>query len=271
MFAPQLTDKEFGRIQKVMFDRVGVTIQANKKALVIGRLSKRLRHHNFPTYHQYLDFVESDGDYGEWQEMIDLLTTHETYFFREPKHFDFLQELAQGTRGRRGELRVWSAASSTGEEAYSAAMTLAGAMGHRPWEIFASDVSKRTVEVCRSGIYPQAHIAKVPKELVSSYFLKGVRSQVGKYMITRELRDRMNFEQINLSEPLPDVGHFDVIFLRNVLIYFDVEQKKQIVDKLLTRLKKGGYLLIGHSETLNGVSNKVVSLGPSIYQRKSDV
>jgi len=265
-----ISDAEFSRIQQVMFERVGVTIGSAKRALVVGRLSRRLRHFNLKSYTEYLKLVERQGSEGEWQVMMDLLTTHETYFFREPKHFEFLNRVIKERSSRRETFRVWSAACSSGEEAYSIAMTLADSAVSLDWQVFASDVSRRMVDESRQGVYPQSRVAKVSPSVLERHFLRGVRSQAGNYLVSADLRKRMEFHQMNLNENIDsEVGHFDFIFLRNVLIYFNAEQKKQIVKRLVAHLKYNGYLLVGHSETLNGVSDAVVATAPSIYQRRS--
>ena len=268
----KISDTEFSRIQKIMFEKVGVSIGPAKRALVVGRLARRLRHHNLQTFSEYLQLVERQGVEGEWQIMMDLLTTHETYFFREPKHFDFLRTHAQQHAAQREEFRVWSAACSSGEEAYSIAMTLENVMPGRDWQVLASDVSRRMVDESEQGIYPHGRVAKVPRELMEKYFLRGVRSQAGKYLVSKDLRRHMEFKQLNLNDPMSmDIGLFNMIFLRNVLIYFNPEQKKQIVNRLVSHLKPGGYLLVGHSETLNGVNAKVSPVAPSIYRREVQV
>jgi chemotaxis protein methyltransferase CheR len=210
----------------------------------------------------------ASGDYPEEvQIMVDLLTTNETYFFREPQHFQFLRDEIVGKRRGPGTFRVWSAASSSGEEAYSIAMTLAEAMD-TPWEIVGSDISTQVLERAVTGHYSLARTEGIPPGYMRKYCLKGVRSHAGSFLIAPELRQKIRFYQINLMHPVDaDIGEFDVILQRNVMIYFDPETKTRVVHNLLPRLKTGGHLIIGHSETLNGITERVVSVRPTIYRK----
>ena len=211
--------------------------------------------------------LTKDESRTELQVAVDLLTTNETYFFREPKHFDFLRDhiLPQHPAGK--PFRVWSAASSSGQEAYSIAMILAEGLGDKPWEITASDLSTRVLEKARGGHYPMEHAEDIPQQYLSRYCLKGVGAQDGTFLVERSLRNRVNFMQVNLNKALPKLGEFDLIFLRNVMIYFDIETKRQVVRRIMALLKPGGYLLIGHSESLNGVVDDLQSVMPSIYRK----
>jgi len=200
--------------------------------------------------------------------LVNILTTNETYFFREPKHFDYLRdEVLKPWRGRC--LRVWSAASSSGEEAYSIAMSLAENLGARDWDILGTDLSTTVLEKARQGVYPMGRLELLDPKLMEKYCLKGVRSQEGTFRITEKLRQRTRFKQLNLMKPMPSgIGTFDVIFLRNVLIYFDNETKQHVVERILSALKPGGHFLIGHSETLNGIADQLEMVKPSIYKKK---
>ncbi len=199
--------------------------------------------------------------------MVNILTTNETYFFREPKHFEFFQDnILKSWRG--SNFRVWSAASSTGEEAYTLAMLMAENMGVREWEVFASDISTHVLKKARSGVYTLDRLDNMDKRYLQKYCLKGVRSQQGYFRIDASLRKRVTFHQVNLMDKIPgEIGKFDVIFLRNVLIYFDNDTKKQVVERLLETLNPGGYFFVGHSESLHRVTNQVHSVKPSIYRK----
>ena len=200
--------------------------------------------------------------------MVDLLTTNETYFFREPTHFDFLRNEIVAKRNSATVFRVWSAASSSGEEAYSISMTLAEAIPSGLWEIVGSDISTRVLAAASTGHYPLARTEGIPPGYMRKYCLKGVRSHAGTFLIAPELRKKVRFYQINLMHPVEaDIGDFDVIFLRNVMIYFDPETKTRVVHNLLPRLKTGGYLIIGHSETLTGITDRVAGVRPTIYRK----
>jgi chemotaxis protein methyltransferase CheR len=267
MHVPTLSDQEFKQFQSMIYDIAGISMSPAKKPLVSGRLAKRVKHHGFGSYGDYFRELTKESSRAELQVAVDLLTTNETYFFREPKHFDFLRNhiLPQHPAGK--PYRVWSAASSSGQEAYSIAMTLAEGLGDKPWEITASDLSTRVLETGRSGHYPMEHAEDIPQQLLSRYCLKGVGAQNGTFLIERSLRSRVNFMQVNLNTALPKLGEFDLIFLRNVMIYFDIETKRQVVRRIMSLLKPGGYLLIGHSESLNGVVDDLQSVMPSIYRK----
>lgn len=267
MHLPTLSDKEFKQFQSMIYDIAGISMSAAKKPLVSGRLAKRVKQHGYGSYGDYFRALTKDESRDELQVAVDLLTTNETYFFREPRHFDYLRNhiLPQHAGGK--PFRVWSAASSSGQEPYSIAMTLADSLGDRAWEVMASDISMRMLEKARSAHYPMAQTKDIPKQYLSSYCLKGVGSQEGTFIVDRSLRSRVNFTQVNLNVKLPKMGEFDLIFLRNVMIYFDIETKRQVVRRILEQLKPGGYLLIGHSESLNGVVDDLKAVMPSVYRK----
>lgn len=264
----ELSDGEFRQFQELIFRTAGITLSDAKKPLVAGRLNKRLRHYQLSNYAAYFALVMSDS--REQQTAIDLLTTNETYFFREPKHFDFLRDQLNGELGHirsPAPLRIWCGACSSGEEPYTLAMILAETMGSRPWEILASDISTRILDQARKAVYPMDEAEGIARHLLHRYCLKGTGLHEGTFMVEPALRKRVKFQQINLNAPLVDVGLFDVIFLRNVMIYFNQETKRQVVQRLLAHLHPGGYFVISHSESLNGISEAVRPIRPSIYRK----
>jgi chemotaxis protein methyltransferase CheR len=264
----QISDTEFGQCQRFIFEAAGITLTDAKKALVSGRLAKRLNACQVSSYGDYFRLLMSGESPLELQTAVDLLTTNETYFFREPKHFQFLKkEIAGGTLHARPSLRVWSAASSTGEEAYSVAMLLEDCLPGRPWEVVGSDISARVLERGRAGHYSMERISHFPPAYLQRFCLKGHDTQEGTLLVQRALRNKVKFLQVNLNEPLPHLGMFEVIFLRNVLIYFSMETKRKVVARVLNLLKPDGYLLIGHSESLIEVTDAVELLAPAIYRR----
>ncbi|HEV7815576.1 MAG TPA: protein-glutamate O-methyltransferase CheR [Janthinobacterium sp.] len=269
MSAYNISDQEFAQFQRFIFDAAGITLSSAKKALVSGRLAKRLQQRQLDSYSAYFKLLSSGEAPGEMQIAVDLLTTNETYFFREPKHFELLRELALAARaaGRGSTFRVWSAASSSGEEAYSIAMVLADCLADQPWEIVASDISMRMLERARCGHYPVERTAHIPPAYLKRFCLKGIESQQGTLLVERALRNKVQFRQVNLNTTLPELGGFDVIFLRNVMIYFNGDTKRQVVARVLGQLKPGGHFLIGHSESLNDISDAVRVLSPSIYRK----
>ncbi len=262
-----ITDKEFAQFRQFLFEAAGISLSPGKKALVSGRLAKRLRFHGLPSYGDYYRLLSSGRAEDELQTAIDLLTTNETYFFREPKHFDFLRERISERVRSSALVRVWSAASASGEEGYTIAMVLAQTLGAKPWEVIGTDISSRMVARARTGHYPMERAQHIPHELLRRYCLKGSGRQAGTLLVSRELRERVRFLEANLNAPLPDLGLFDFVFLRNVMIYFEMETKRQVVRRMLPSIKPGGYLFIGHSETLNEVSDAVKPVKPAIYRK----
>ncbi len=272
MSLKDITDKEFSQFQRFIFDAAGICLSPAKKAMVGGRLAKRLKQFELDNYSDYFLLLTSGDAPGEIQVAVDLLTTNETYFFRESKHFDLLRQLA-GAAGtdtnasRNSMFRVWSAASSTGEEAYSIAMILADCVPHDRWEVIGSDISMRALQQARYGHYSLERARHIPPDYLRRFCLKGTDMHQGTILVDRSLRSRVQFTQINLNMKLPQLGSFDVIFLRNVMIYFSEDTKRQVVARVCSLLKPGGYFFIGHSETLNGISDAVQALAPSIYRK----
>ncbi|WP_267874707.1 CheR family methyltransferase [Methylomonas albis] len=262
-----MTPEEFERFRILIYNHAGIALTPEKKVMVASRLAKRLDYYQVHNYGEYYQLATSPDYPHEFQTLVNILTTNETYFFREPKHFDFFQQhILKPWRGE--QFRVWSAASSTGEEAYTLAMVLAENLGMRNWEIFGSDLSTRVLEIARQGVYPLDRLEQMDKHLLEKYCLKGVRSQEGFFRVDSQLRTRVKFDQINLMSILPpSLGKFEVIFLRNVLIYFDQDTKKQVVERLITALKPGGHFIISHSESLHRVTEQLQMIKPSIYRK----
>lgn len=273
--APVLSERDFANFQRFIHAAAGITLSAGKKALVSGRLVKRLKQCQISSYAQYYALLAGGTAPAEAQLAIDLLTTNETYFFRESRHFDLLREQALAAHQQCRQsyqqsqpFRVWSAASSSGEEAYSIAMVLADCLGESPWEVFGSDISLRVLKKAGAGHYAMDRARHVPPDYLKRFCLKGIDHQQGTLLVERSLRRRVQFMQVNLNEVLPRIGLFDVIFLRNVMIYFNGDTKRSVVNRVLAQLKPGGHFCIGHSETLNDISDAVQQVAPSIYQKR---
>lgn len=262
-----LSDAEFVRFQRFIFDAAGITLTHAKKAMVSGRLSKRLTALRLESFGDYLEVLLGGKARAEVQIAIDLLTTNETYFFREAKHFDLLARLAQSAERSTSTFRVWSAACSSGEEPYSIAMVLADHLGDRTWDVVGTDISTRVLRRAQTGHYPMERARHVPAEYLKRFCLKGFGPQEGTLLVERALRQRVTFSQVNLDTDLPRLGSFDVIFLRNVMIYFNAATKRTVVSRVLSLLKPGGYFVIGHSESLNDISSAVEQVAPSIYRK----
>lgn len=265
--AAPITDAEFAQYQRLIYQIAGISLADSKKVLLVGRLGKRLRALNMGSFGEYYKYVASGHDPEERQTMVDLLTTNETYFFREEAHFDFLRNTVIPQHPPGQSLDIWSAASSTGEEVYTLAMVLADEMGaNGNWSILGSDISTHVLATAQRGLYWLDRTRGLPQEYLKKYCLKGVRSQEGAFLIAPELRKHTRFMQINLNTPLPDIGKFHVVFLRNVMIYFDNDTKRKVVARVVEKLRPGGYLVVGHSESLNGINETVKPVKPTIYR-----
>ncbi len=268
--AVALSKAEFQWIAQFLYEHTGIALNDSKTALVMGRLDKRLRLHRHRSYSEYIGLLTSSAGLDEQKVAINLLTTNETYFFREPKHFDFLKERALPYFLSQSKVRAWSAASSSGEEAYSVAMLLAESRGMRDWEVLGSDISSYVLEKAKLGLYPLAAADKIPKPLLKKYCLKGCEEYENNLLIEPTLKSRVKFEAINLVQVLPDIGIFDLIFLRNVMIYFNRDTKQKLVRNVMQHLRPGGYFFISHSESLNGLGLSLPQVAPSIYQKPSE-
>ncbi len=270
----QISDAEFNRFKQLIFDVAGIYLPPTKKMLVAGRLNKRVRHYGLRTFDEYFRIVTDSARQDELQIMVDLLTTNETHFFREPDHFTYLEQRVLPAVPAGTVFRAWSAACSSGEEAYSIAMVCMEKLGDfRKWEVLGSDISTRMLTMARTGHYSMDTAKIMPKEYLAKYCLKGVRSQAGTFLVDKPLRNRVRFEQINLNQELRGVGQFDIIFLRNILIYFNTETKQKIVRRILSVLRPGGHCFIGHAESLMGLTDPgirdtVELMAPTIYRKR---
>jgi len=262
-----ITDREFGLLQRLIYQLAGINLSPSKKILLVGRLTRRLQHFGFGTFSEYYRLLASGIDADELQTFVDLLTTNETYFFREPKHFELLRDLIVPARRPNKAFRIWSGACSSGEEPYSMAMVLAEHLPNTPWEVFASDISQTVLARARTGVYPLERAHGIPPAYLRKYCMKGVRSQDGNLLVTPELRERVRFAQVNLTAPITEVGEFDAIFLRNVMIYFDTDIKRKVVENMLPCLRPAGHFVVGHSESLNGITDLLKPLRPTVYQK----
>ncbi|MCG3728430.1 CheR family methyltransferase [Vibrio cincinnatiensis] len=269
-YLPQnLSDQTFVRYQRWLYEKAGIYLNDGKKSLVMGRLGSRIQHLRLSDWDAYFDFfsssAESSAKKAEQQMVIDLLTTNETYFFREEAHFSFIQHEIIPKYAKR-PLRCWSAASSSGEEAYSLAMLLME-HGLQPWQILATDISSRVLEMARHGVYPLSRSTNIPHHYLQKYCLKGIGERANVFKVSRALREKVSFQSVNLQDNLARFGHFDLILLRNVMIYFDIHSKQRVIENIQRQLNVGGYLFIGHAETLQSVRSSLKLISPSIYQK----
>jgi chemotaxis protein methyltransferase CheR len=245
------SDKEFQRIADLMYAAVGLSYNASKKSLIHSRLSPRILKIGLGGFADYIALLEDESEAAEFQMAVDLLTTNETYFFREPKHYDLLQQELPNFADKTA-LSVWSAASSFGDEAYSTAMLLndmqiSGRIGPG-WSILATDISHRVLLSAKEAVFPQDRLRAVTPERLRRYCLRGDGESAGQVLMQDKIRDRVQFGQLNLCKPFSGLGPFDVIFLRNVLIYFDPATKIDVVDRVLALLKPGGLFFLGTAE-----------------------
>lgn len=262
-----ISDQEFGLFQRLFYDLIGLQLSPVKKPLLCGRLAKRLAALGMDSYRAYYNLLVSKAGEEERETAIDLITTHETYFFREPKHFDLLQNKVIPSLHASSELRVWSAASSTGEEAYTLAMVLDSFRSPKPWSITATDISRQVLVKARRGLYPMSRGERIPTHYLKRYCLEGTGRYAGYFLVESQLRDRVDFRPGNLTQVDTSLGVFDVILLRNVLIYFDQPTKLLVLHNVLSRLKPGGWLMVGHSESLHDTQLPLEMLTPSVYRK----
>ena len=263
----QISDITFRNFQELVRKESGINLPDIKKNLVTSRLAKRLRHYNTESYDVYYKHVMQDP--MELQMMIDLITTNETSFFREPHHFEFLKTSIL-PHVKEGKFRAWSAAASIGAEAYTLAMILDEALlpRHIVWEVVGTDINTEVIVKAKNSLYPMEHAKSIDHKYLKKYCLEGINKFEGFFLIDDHLKSNCTFLNANLMNPLlSQLGQFDVIFLRNMLIYFDQANKKIIVENVIKLLKKGGYLFIGHSETLNTLTDHVRLIRPTIYRK----
>lgn len=265
---PHLTisDGEFSLFRRLIYELCGINLTPVKKALVQNRLARRLHHYDLPSFGDYYTLVTKAGNREEIQIMIDLITTNETHFFREPDHYRHLGREILKAHDRKLNFRIWCGAASSGEEPYSLGMVLDDHLGDGPWEIIASDISTRMLDSAARGIYPLEKSVEIPRYYLQKYCLRGKGKQEGTFTIDERIYRRIKFMQVNLIEALPPLGEFDCIFIRNVFIYFARETQLQIVRKILPHLRKSGHLFLGHSESTDSRDlNRVI---PAVYQKK---
>jgi chemotaxis protein methyltransferase CheR len=264
-----LTDRTFQAFAELIHSSVGIAFTPNKKALVASRLANRMAKLGLEGYEDYLALISSGANELEFQVALDLLTTNETYFFREPAHYALLERELVGRK--RGPLALWSAASSYGDEAYSTAMLLAdlqhrGSIGPE-WSILGTDISDRVLRSASEAIYPEDRLREVSPERLRRYCLRGDGEQGGLVQMSAELRERVRFGWLNLCRPIEDIGPFDVVFLRNVLIYFDGPTKVEVVDRVLTQLRPGGVLFLGTAEGRVACKTPLTVLAPGAFRK----
>ena len=267
-----MSDKEFTYISSRVYEYAKINLTEKKRSLIVYRLSKRIRFlglNGFSDYIKYLEEKDNSGD--EFQTMVDSLSTNYSLFFREHHHFEYMADQILPDFINK-ELNIWSAASSTGQEIYSVLMTIREFQQKTGkkirYKLFASDISRKALISASRGIFNTRDIGNVNKQILKKYFLKGSGNQAETVKIKKDLIKDINFFKLNLTDKKYKLPLMDIIFLRNAIIYFDKETKIELIDRLYSYLKPGGYLIIGHSESLSGISDKFSLIGKTIYRRK---
>ena len=272
----QISDAQYKKLAQLVYRLCGINLGDSKKELLKARLQKRLRTIRCPSVSDYIHRLENDPDGAELIGFLDCMTTNKTDFFREPQHFEFLTEqvLSKLSAFKDGglPLRVWSAASSSGEEPYTLAMVLLE--NRAAWErkgvnLLASDLSTKVLDQARRGVYAGDRVEGIPRQLLTRYFQRGRNRWQGYVRVRKELRDMVSYSRINLMEPFHFDKPFHVIFCRNVMIYFDRPTQEHLVDKFHDVLLPGGYLMVGHSESLTGIKHRLKFVRPAVYRRET--
>ena len=268
-----LTDREMDLIVRLVYERSGIALHRGKRALIVARLHKMLKAGGFRSFADYVHHVETDPTGHELSVLLDAITTNHTSFFREDEHFHYLtgRVLPPLVAGRR-PVRVWCAACSTGQEPVSLAVTLMQALPeshHGRVRLLASDISTRALKTASAGVYPMKVMGGVPPSLLKSYFERGLGADEGKVRVRAQVRRAIEYRRVNLIEIENLNETFDVVFCRNVMIYFDKAVQQRVVSMIERHLAPGGYLFIAHSESLNGLSHELKWMAPAVYQRRA--
>lgn len=266
-----LSDREMDRIVRLVYERCGITLHDGKRALIVARLHKLLKAGGFRSFSDYVRHVETDRTGHELSILIDAISTNHTSFFREDEHFRYLAETAAAhlvTADR--PVRVWCAACSTGQEPVSLAITLMDilpAAQHGRLRLLASDISTRALKTATAGVYPLRVVEGVPQPVLKNHFERGLGTDAGKVRVRAHVRRAIEYRRLNLIEIDSLNETFDVVFCRNVMIYFDKTVQQRVVSMIERHLAPGGYLFIAHSESLNGLTHELEWMAPAVYRR----
>ena len=265
-----LKPREFEQIRRLAHEKFGLDLRHGKEELVAARLGKLIRTGGFGSFDEYYRYVVVDASGEALTGMIDALATNFTSFLREPKHFEFLAAAVLPGWMDRGEIRVWSAACSTGEEPYTLALTLLDTLSgasHGAIRVLATDISTRALDAARKGVYPKERFLDFPQAWLPKYLLKGEGHSTGFYRVKPEVRRLIEFRRLNLIEPFFHPQPFAAIFCRNVMIYFDTLTQTDLVERLAACLEPGGYLFVGHAESLAGARSNLEYVRPAVYRK----
>lgn len=266
----QLTPAQFAHVRRLAYDSFGLDLKPGKESLVIARLAKRIRALSLPDIGAYLRHLEREDGGEELCRLIDSLTTNFTSFLRERAHFDWMRDQVLPAFSRRQEISIWSAGCSTGEEPYTILFHLHETLGEPlplRLRLLATDISTRALDAARAAVYPERRLDELPPEWARRFFQRGVGAQDGYIRVKPQYRSMAVFGRRNLMEPFDEVGLFDVIFCRNVMIYFDRATQEALVRRFARQLHPGGWLFIGHSEGLAGMNHGLEHVRPAIYRK----
>lgn len=269
----ELTDGEFQDLTAFVYRKYGIDL-SRKRKLIEGRLSNTLKAKRLTSFGQYLQLLQADRTGEEMQLFLNKITTNYSYFARENDHFEFLMNTALPAleKRRQGDLRIWSAGCSAGQEAYTIAMVMHQYFGARKsaWDttVLATDISPGVLEKAKAGVYPEKDLEGLPAQWKQKYF---TRVTADSFQVSRQLRDEVVFKSANLMEPFACKKPFDIIFCRNVMIYFDAATTSALLRKFYDATARGGYLFIGHSEAIDRKSTGYVCLGPAVYQKPQEL
>ncbi|MEZ5644596.1 MAG: CheR family methyltransferase [Burkholderiaceae bacterium] len=256
---------DFRRIKDLIYRKAGISLHDGKHAMVYSRVSRRLRETGHDSFSSYLDWLDRH-DGPEWQEFINALTTNLTAFFREEHHFAILADLLRADRGRAW--RIWCSAASTGEEPYSIAMTAQETLGASgQFQIVNSDIDTRVLETASRGVYKRDGIKGLSNERLQRHFMRGKGANAGLIRVKPELQRHMTFQPVNLIQELPLREPFDLVFCRNVMIYFDAATQRQVLERIYRVMKPGGMLFVGHAENFSDARNLFALRGKTVYER----
>jgi chemotaxis protein methyltransferase CheR len=276
-FAPPISDEAFHFLTEYVYRHSRIRLGRDKKSLVVSRVTKRLRHLQLSSFEEYCRLLQKPDGKHETLHLVDVISTNHTHFFREKEHFDFLQSiiLPQWLADKANHsttLRLWSAACSSGEEPYTIAMVLAEFLHSRPdirWHIDGTDICTRIIERATAAVYEIEKLSFPSPELMPRYFQKGVGQHAGYCRVKPELQQRVTFHHLNLfQDSYPFNAGLDVIFCRNVMIYFDPTSTHTLVNRLASQLRPGGYLIVGLSESLLGINHPLKQVRPGIYLKR---
>lgn len=274
----ELSDREYKKFSDLIYEKSGINLHQGKRELLKARLSKVLRQFQFGSVGEYYDYLMNDTSGDALIPLLDVISTNLTAFLREPKHFEFLSgtvapELSLPGESRRAkEIRIWCAGCSSGEEAYSIAITMLDALPenrHKDLRILGTDLSTRMLQLAERGVYEAQRVEKIPYDLRRRFFQKGEKRWRGYYRVKPHVRNLVRFQRLNFVEPFSFSEEFDIVFCRNVMIYFDKETQERLVNRFYEVMGNTGFLFIGHSESLTGITHRFRYVRPSVYKKRS--